>query len=123
MATKEATKGNTKSAKELEEVPENGKTPGAKKEEGAGSYLPKNEEIIVPDKTITEHWKREPERPVSIPMVSENEESEEQFLHRLLSFQHTGGWGRHLDSMIYGRLKVINPEGKEGEENPKDWYE
>jgi len=35
-------------------------------------------------------------------------ESETNFLNRLLSFQHEGNWGRHLDTMILERIKLIN---------------
>lgn len=32
---------------------------------------------------------------------------EETFLRKILDVQHTGGFGRHLDHLIYERLKEI----------------
>ncbi len=34
-------------------------------------------------------------------------EDEATFLKKILDYQHTGGFGRHLDYMIYQRLKAI----------------
>ncbi len=42
-------------------------------------------------------------------------ETERQFLERILKFQHTGGWGKHLDPMIMERIKLLG-----GDEN-KIW--
>ena len=57
-------------------------------------------------------------------MVVKEGETEKEFLIRLMKFQHNGGWGKHLDSMINERIKTIEGEVVESSiENPKDWYE
>jgi hypothetical protein len=35
-------------------------------------------------------------------------ETETEFLNRLLSFMHDGGWGKQLDPMILERVKLVN---------------
>lgn len=35
-------------------------------------------------------------------------ETEIEFLQRLLHIQHTGGWGKHLDEVINGRIKELS---------------
>lgn len=39
------------------------------------------------------------------------EDSEEvKLLKKILYIQHNGGWGRHLDQIIYDRLKLLENE-------------
>lgn len=78
-----------------------------------------NEEISLVDETQTGIT-----HPVSVPDIpaqmeeetplaqivhpSEEKESDEiLFLRRVLHVQHSGGFGRHLDDLIYDRIKEL----------------
>ncbi len=39
--------------------------------------------------------------------IEEKESDEILFLRRILHIQHTGGFGRHLDDIIYERIKEL----------------
>lgn len=56
--------------------------------------------------TVTE--KAVPIKAAIVENKSQKAENETSFLNRLLSFQHEGNWGRHLDTMILERIKLIN---------------
>ena len=43
----------------------------------------------------------------SIPELPKGE-TEVDFLQRILNIQHIGGFGRHLDDIIYDRIKFLN---------------
>ena len=98
--------------KENESAKHGGDTPNAKKKAVGQDYLPANEETKVPQKTEEETWEKELKEIVSIPMVGQEKENEYDFLKRILQFQHTGGFGKHLDAMIYGRMKTLKPAKK-----------
>ena len=95
--------------KENEAAKHGGATPNAEKKAVAQDYHPANEETKVPQKTEEETWEKDLKETVSIPMVGEEKESEHAFLTRLLGYQHEGGFGKHLDAMIYGRMKSLEP--------------
>lgn len=98
--------------KENEAAKHGGDTPNAKKKAVAENYLPANEETKVPQKTEEETWEKELKETVSIPMEGQEKETEYEFLKRLMQFQNTGGFGKHLDPMIYGRMKTLKPVKK-----------
>lgn len=42
------------------------------------------------------------------PVVNDNKETETEFLLRILQIQEDGGFGRHLNGIIYERIKLIS---------------
>lgn len=47
------------------------------------------------------------DKPATIDIVEDEVETELQFLKRLLRIQHEGDWGKHLDSTIEERIKLL----------------
>lgn len=115
VGSEKANVSNTKSAQELES-PNLEEANVQSQGSGIEAYLPANDEIDPPNETITEHWKKPPQHEVSIPTLDYQEETEEQFLNRLLEYQNGGGFGKHLDQMINERRKRISGSQKKPED-------
>lgn len=62
------------------------------------------EEVVTEEPVVEE--KKEEDTSLSIHATDEKE-TEVGFLQRLLSIQHEGGWGHHLDSIINDRIKSL----------------
>jgi hypothetical protein len=77
-------------------------------------------EVVIPEVTETlpeevlPEATEEVQEPVSIPdvpaqmdLVEVVESGEISFLRKILSIQHEGGWGSHLDDIIYARIASL----------------
>ncbi len=87
----------TKKKTEIENIPEE-------------VFSPENLEEKLPEEISIEEPIFIPDIPAqmddSIPETLKGE-SEKEFLTRLLNIQHEGGFGRHLDAIIYDRIKTL----------------
>lgn len=65
------------------------------------------EPVFVPE--IPAQIKEEKEMPMAqiVHSIEQTESDEILLLRRILHIQHTGGFGRHLDEIIYERIKEL----------------
>lgn len=65
------------------------------------------ETVVVPDaiEPIVEEPKEEKKAAIKKEVT---EKDEVLFLKRILHIQHSGGFGRHLDDIIYDRIKELS---------------
>jgi hypothetical protein len=65
------------------------------------------ESVVVPD--VIEPIVEEPKEEKKAAIKKEvTEKDEVLFLKRILHIQHSGGFGRHLDDIIYDRIKELS---------------
>ncbi len=93
--------------------------PTSKKTEEQVEVKEEMQEASSPNVNISSAEKKEPITPNSlgdsivqelsetVEIGNERIESEKEFLQRILFIQHTGGFGRHLDTMINERIKLL----------------
>lgn len=58
--------------------------------------------------TVTEEPKEQPIAEAVVSAEPKADSDEVLFLKNILQIQHEGGFGRHLDNLIYDRIKLLS---------------